>query len=250
MVKLLFLIGESLGREEATKKLGPTLQLFFASFSGVHSNTSSPNKADKSADTDASTTASTEGDATSSPFSLKSRSSATHPQPKMVDFHPLTTSSSVDGLTPQEKQSDPNSEIFKQLCSTFSKSMAHSSYVDFCKLLGQYNLRGCLFDVDLIENLVYSHDEVAQPNSPLTSVFTDSISLESDSGSDIDSLEDSDDDAVVARDAALKVGPVVAVTGLSMDESGFRKSSWFVDLDEEEPEENTGTAGIKEVSTK
>ena len=137
----------------------------------------------------------------------------------------------------------PNSEYYRQLCTTFSKAMAHYSYVAICRLLGQYYLKDCLCNADLVEQLAYSHDEMTQPYSPLTTIFTDAISLDADTTSDSsdeeeeEEEEEEEDEVTVARDAALKVGPIVAVTGLNMEVAGFRKSSWFVTLEEHEIEE-------------
>lgn len=150
---------------------------------------------------------------------------------------------SSTGTGPHASNGDsiPDSEYYRQLCATFSKSMAYIAYIMFCKLLGQIYLQDCLCNADLVEQLAYSHDEVAQPFSPLTKIFTDPISLDTDTASDSSDSEDDEDDEEVevtmARDAALKVGPIVAVTGLNMEESGFRKSSWFVDLEEVDIEE-------------
>ena len=49
----------------------------------------------------------------------------------------------------------------------------------------------------------------------------------------------------MAMEAVLKVGPIAAVTGLNMEEAGFRKSSWFVDLEEGEKEEGVSSKEVR-----
>lgn len=224
MVTLLMLLGERLGREMACDLLGSTLQCFFASFSGVHEQIVTPTKEATKDD------AAAQGSKEALTSSLKK--SVTYPEAKIVEFHPLIAS-----IDDEAKGSGRNvdGEVMKQLCNTFSKAMAHSAYIQFCKLLGQYYLHDCLCNADLIEQIAYSHDEVAQPTSPLASILTDPVGYDSDTNSEASSNDDSDDDDVgMVRDAVLKVGPIAAVTGLGMEESGFRKSSWFVDLEDEE----------------
>ena len=85
------------------------------------------------------------------------------------------------------------------------------------------------------------------PNSPLASILTEAISCDSDTDSN-SSSDESDEDVGIAREAALKVGPIAAVTGLNLEEAGFRKSSWFVDLEEMNEEESASSpVGSKEV---
>ena len=147
------------------------------------------------------------------------------------------------------------SEYYKQLSTTFSRALVHSSYITFCKLLGQYYLQDILVNAELIEQLAYSHDEEARPNSPPATIFTDPVTLDTGAASDSSDESDNDDEkdeegeeSAVARDAVLKVGPVVALTQLNMEDSGFRKSSWFVDLTENTTEEPTSTT--KDVSVR
>lgn len=259
MVKLLLLLGETLGRDMACSKLGPILQCFFSSFSGVHEDErkEKPKRTDRHtiAVVDTAGGAGGAGGDLNPPFLLSSSLKGSvgvvsHPEAKTVEFHPLTGSLEEGGGGDTPSSYVPDSEAYRQLCITFSKAMAHSAYVNFCKLLGQYYLADCLCNAELIEQIAYSHDEVAHPNSPLTSILTESFSCDSDTNSDGGSDEDSDDDDMgVARDAAIKVGPIAAVTGLNMEESGFRKSSWFVDLEEPLGEDSTATttAGKNEV---
>lgn len=144
-----------------------------------------------------------------------------------------------------------DSEYYKQLSTTFSKSLVHSSYITFCKLLGQYYLQDVLLNADLIEELAYSHDEEVRPYTPPSSIFSDPIINDTDITSDSSDESDNEEGEVegeeeevetaAARDAALKVGPVVALTQLNMEEAGFRKSSWFVDLDDNVTEETSPT---------
>lgn len=264
MVTLLELLGESLGREEACQILGPTLQCFFASFSSVHQTVSRTSTT--TGTTSASAAEAGGKEETASPMrtshaqpltsSLKHTTSPLRAR-KSVEFQSLAAEldkkreeeeeeerSSTGTGPPVNTDSIPDSEYYRQLSTTFSKAMVHSSYITFCKLLGQYYLQDCLCNVDLIEQLAYSHDEEAQPYT-LTSIFTDPVSLDPDTTSDSSGSENDDDyddeeiEVTVARDAALKVGPVVAVTGLNMEEAGFRKSSWFVDLEDHENEEAT-----------
>ena len=102
-------------------------------------------------------------------------------------------------------------------------------------------MHNSLTNAELIEAIAYSHDNEAQSHSsPLASILTEHLSGDSDTNSESGSDVDSDSDLGVVRDAALKVGPIVAVTGLNMEEAGFRKSSWFVDLEEEEEGEGQG----------
>ena len=238
MVKLLVMLGETLGRDIACQLLGPTLQCFFASFSGVHQDVIKEKSASKDnsshGETDSSATHQDDvGESLPLTSSLKQSGSTSRPEAKTVEFHPLTEAH--DSTQPGDgANSVLESEAYKQLCTTFSKAMAHSAYVDFCKLLGQYYVHDCLCNAELIEQIAYSHDEMAQPSSPLGSILTESLNCDSDTNSDSNSEDESDEDVGVARDAVLKVGPIVAVTGLNMEESGFRKSSWFVDLEEQE----------------
>lgn len=230
MVKLLMLLGEGLGRELACDHLRPTLQCFFASFSGVHQDVKSSTSR---------TSADTEPGTQPEIPSLKKTGALSHPEAKTVDFHPLTES--LYSQKPSDASSYvPDNEVYRQLCATFSKAMAHSAYVCFCMLLGQYSLHNSLCNAELIEQIAYSHDEVAHPSSPLASILTEPLSCDSDTSSESWSDADSDDDVGIARDAALKVGPIAAVTGLGMEEAGFRKSSWFVDLEGMEKEDVGG----------
>ena len=327
MVKLLALLGDSLGREEACRLLGPTLQCFFASFSGVHQSYSRPsaeaqNYSRPSAEaknysrplavapsynrpsaedqryngpsaealsytrpsaedlsytrpsaedlsytrpsaeammTSTSATVIDEGVKadtlvwTAHTDTLSSSLKHQRERKKSVEFHSHLADdkdkmrkheedeeSSSTGTGPHTNNGDsiPDSEYYRQLCATFSKAMAYSSYITFCRLLGQYYLQDCLCNADLVEQLAYSHDEVAQPASPLASIGLDvDITSDSSGSEEDDDYDDEEVDVTMARDAALKVGPIVAVTGLNMEESGFRKSSWFVELEEQETEE-------------
>ena len=244
MVKLLLLLGENLGRELACEKLGPILQCFFACFSGMHQNEASSGKK---------TTPPRTKDE-SDPVKNSSRQadlgmsfpvgSVSHLEGKTVEVHPLTESRN-EIVTPTPSSYIQDNEVYCQLCATFSKAVAHFSYINFCKLLGQYYLQDSLRNADMIEQIIYSHDEVANPNSPLVSILTDPVDCNSDTNSDSKSEDDSDDDDVgMARDAALMVGPIAAVTGLNLEEAGFRKSSWFVEL---EGEESGSTSTNKQV---
>ena len=110
-----------------------------------------------------------------------------------------------------------------------------------------------LLNADLIEQLAYSHDEEARPDSPPATIFTDPGAVDLDATSDSsdseseeeDDDEDEEEETAVARDAALKVGPVVALTQLNMEEAGFRKSSWFVDLEDNVSEETAGNKDVR-----
>lgn len=249
MVKLLVLLGDTLGRDSACDLLGPTIQCFFASFSGVHQDLVKDKESDghsannhcsnEGDEEEASTGGAHASKEHSSPLtsSMKQPGSSSRPEAKTVEFHPLTESLKE----PQASEgagSVLDSEAYKQLCTTFSKAMAHLAYVDFCKLLGQHYVQKWLCNADLIEQIAYSHDEMSKPSSPLSSILTEPLHADSDTNSDASSDEESDDEVGVVRDAALKVGPIAAVTGLNMEESGFRKSSWFVDLDEKEDTAN------------
>ena len=111
--------------------------------------------------------------------------------------------------------------------------MAHNSYIQFCRLLGQYNLGDKLYNRELIEQIAYGHDEAAQPKSPLPNVLAE-LEPESDPSSESEDDSDGGETSIEKRDAAIKVGPIIAVTGLGKDASGFGRSSWFVSLDERE----------------
>lgn len=235
MVKLLVMLGETLGRDSACELLGPTLQCFFASFSGVHQDVKTASQNGSRGEGEVDTEKADEGQSSPRTSSLKQSGSASRPEAKTVEFHPLTESKDDD----DGGSSVLESEAYKQLCTTFSKAMAHLAYIDFCKLLGQYYVHDWLCNAELIEQIAYSHDEMAQPNSPLSSILTEPLSCDSDTSSDYSSGDESDDEVGIVRDAALKVGPIAAVTGLSMEESGFRKSSWFVDLDVQEDTSTT-----------
>ena len=120
--------------------------------------------------------------------------------------------------------------------------MGHSSYVQFCRLLGQYNLGDKLYNRELIEQIAYAHDETTQPKNPLPNILTEPAT-ESDLSSE--SEDESDGElSFEKRDAAIKVGPIIAVTGLGKEASGFGRSSWFVDLHEKE--ESTRENIVKE----
>ena len=56
----------------------------------------------------------------------------------------------------------------------------------------------------------------------------------SDLSSESDDDSDNEDTSFEKKEAAIKVGPIIAVTGLGKDASGFGRSSWFVDLDDKE----------------
>ncbi len=242
MVNLLELIGNSLGREEACRILGSTLQLFFSTFSGVHAATVTSSKHSPPASTN-----------TQSLTSSMKNPNSTRVSNKTVEFKTseVEEEGSATGTGSIHADNIQDSEYYKQLSTTFSKSLVHSSYITFCKLLGQYYLQDMLLNADLIEQLAYSHDEEVRPYTPPTSIFSDPIINDTDTTSDSSDESDSEEDGVegeeeeaetvAARDAALKVGPVVALTQLNMEEAGFRKSSWFVDLDDNVTEETSPT---------
>jgi len=248
MVGLLELLGNSLGRENACTIMGTTLQLFFSTFSGVHatalSNGTSPAFLSRQTDKPHTLTSSMKN-----PSSTSGRSGH-----KSVEFKSQTEEEgSATGTGKIQPDNLQESEYYKQLSATFSRALVHSSYITFCKLLGQYSLQNILINAELIEQLAYSHDEEARPNSPPVSIFTDPVALDSgttsdssDESDDEDEMEEEGEESAVARDAVLKVGPVVALTQLNMEEAGFRKSSWFVDLTENVSEELNATS--KDVS--
>ena len=155
MVKLLISLGEQLGREQACNLLGSTLQCFFASFSGVHQE---ERRASSSSNVTGAPNGHIEPELASTPVSSSLKhtggGSTSRPEAKTVEFHPLTE--------PVEKEGSNllDSEAYQQLCATFSKPMAHSAYVIFCKLLGQIYLQDCLYNSELIEQLAYTHDKV------------------------------------------------------------------------------------------
>ena len=157
-----------------------------------------------------------------------------------VESHPLKNGEAgVDSeATPLPRSNTliEENEAYRQVCATFSPAMAHAAYVPFCILLGQINLNKNLYNTDLIEHIAYSHDKIAQPNSPLPTVW-DVPATEPEDSSDSDSTSSSDDsfdDSL--RDVAMKLGPVAAAvhskSGLGSDAAGFGRSSWFVGLEE------------------
>ena len=167
----------------------------------------------------------------------------------VVDLHPLTPDVDANnGYHNDPEESLPSlrtlvedNESFRQICATFSSAMAHAAYIPFCILIGQIQLNKNLYNTELIENIAYSHDEVAKPNSLLPSVWeTDQILVpdsESESGSEESNDDEANDD--LKYDVALKFGPVVALhgkSGLGEDSCSFGRSNWFVDLDEGEGE--------------
>ena len=275
MVSLLVQLGEKLEtRELASEVLMPTVKGFFACFSVVHETESklhapfgqSPtryggelrqNGLDR--DENISVTPTIDdpmGTRKGTRQSLKELelTSRSIPPAEMVEQHPLTPQQEDLDVTPKlarhsrelkEEVLLGESETYRQVCATFSRPMAHSSYIQFCRLLGQYNLGDKLYNRELIEQIAYGHDEAAQPKSPLPNVLTEPAP-ESDLSSE--SEDDSDGETLIEkRDAAIKVGPIIAVTGLGKDASGFGRSSWFVDLDEKEESARESTAKEEEV---
>lgn len=286
MVALLVQLGEKLERDSASEVLMPTLQGFFSCFSAVHegsnagsrlhtSSVQSPVRSgtgevrgprengveidEKSIET--STTPTLEnplGTRNGTRESLKELDLMNRgaPTAEMVEEHPLTPQKEDVDVTPKlarhsrelkEEVLLGESETYRQVCATFSKPMAHNSYIQFCRLLGQYNLGAKLYNTELIEQIAYGHDEATQPKSPLPDVLSEP-SVESDLSSE--SEDDSDGETgLELRDAAIKVGPIIAVTGLGKDASGFGRSSWFVDLHEREESVGENITKIDEVRT-
>lgn len=167
-----------------------------------------------------------------------------------VDSHPLSTcgDSEVDSELQRASSILEDTEAYKQQQATFTPAMAHAAYIPFCLLLGQIKLNSVLYNTDLIENIAYGHDRIAQPNSPLPCIWEDSeaeAEASSDSNSDA-STDDQGDDSFSG--AALKLGPVTAIqskSGLGKDAANFGRPSWFVDLGEGEQEE-VGVGGEEE----
>ena len=275
MVSLLIQLGEKLEtRELASEVLMPTVKGFFACFSVVHETGSkmhtpagqSParsgdelrqNGLDR--DENVSVTPTVDdplGTRNKPQRSLKELDLMNRDKPtaEMVEQHPLTPQKEDLDVTPKlarhsrelkEEVLLGESETYRQVCATFSRPMAHNSYIQFCRLLGQYNLGDKLYNRELIEQIAYGHDEAAQPKSPLPNVLTEPAP-ESDLSSESD--DDSDGDmSIEKRDAAIKVGPIIAVTGLGKDASGFGRSSWFVDLNEKEESARENIAKDEEV---
>ena len=284
MVSLLFQLGEKLEtRELASEVLIPTLKGFFACFSVVHDGSKAGSKSqtpamqsparssesagdlrqnglDRDRDENVSVTPTVDdplGTRNGTHESLKELelTSRDVPTAKTVEQHPLTLQKEDLNVTPKlarhsrelkEEVLLGESEPYRQVCATFSKPMAHNSYIQFCRLLGQYNLGAQLYNTELIEQIAYGHDEAAQPKSPLPNVLAEPTP-ESDPSSE--SEDDSDGEtSIEKRDAAIKVGPIIAVTGLGKDASGFGRSSWFVDLDEREEAAGETIAKEEEVN--
>lgn len=275
MVSLLVQLGEKLEtRELASEVLMPTLKGFFACFSVVHETGSKmhtptgQSPAKKSGelrqngldrDVNVSITLTVDdplGTRNSTRQSLKELDLTSRgvPTAEMVEQHPLTPQKEDLDVTPKlarhsrelkEEVLLGESETYRQVCATFSRPMAHSSYIQFCRLLGQYNLGDKLYNRELIEQIAYGHDEAAQPKSPLPNVLAE-VEPESDLSSE--SEDDSDGEmSIEKRDAAIKVGPIIAVTGLGKDASGFGRSSWFVDLNEKVESAREASAKEEEV---
>ena len=220
-----------------------TLQCFFTCFSGVHGPaferaTANGEKA-RGKEEDGSDRATLSADLNES---LTQSARKVVPTATEVESHPLNLRNGGEADPDQEATPLPSSdtlieenEAYRQVCATFSPAMALAAYIPFCRLLGQINLNKNLYNTDLIEHIAYSHDKVAQPNSPLPNVW-DRPDSESESSSDSEdetsSGEDLDDSW---RDVAMKLGPVAAIhgkSGLGSDAAGFGRSSWFVDLEE------------------
>ena len=173
-----------------------------------------------------------------------------------VESHPLSLHGSdsetdeddnrqkAGGTSRQSSTLIEETEVYKQLCTTFSPAMAHAAYIPFCLLLGQIKLNCHLYNTDLIEQIAYGHDKVAQPNSPLPTVLEtldkDDTSDES-SGSEHDDTSDDEDD----RNFAMMT-VVHNKSGLAEDAARFGRSSWFVELEKIEGEEG-GVGKTEEV---
>lgn len=270
MVTLLVQLGEKMEtRESASEVLMPTLKGFFACFSAVHekSNAGSKSQTPASGLSPARSVGSSEvhlqqngfetdkkgGEMFSStltsdnPFGTGTETRATSmnrgiPTPTAVKQHPLTPQKEDLNVTPKlarhsrelkEEVLLGESETYRQICATFSKPMACNSYIEFCRLLGQYNLGAKLYNTELIEQITYDHDEATLSMSPLPNVLSETPP-ESNLSSESDDDSDGGDTFLEKKDAATKVGPIIAITHLGKDASGFGRSSWFVDLDEKE----------------
>ena len=55
-----------------------------------------------------------------------------------VDIHPLTPADTSSQKPPGDKLL--GSESYQQLCATFTRAMAHTAYIPFCRLLGQVRI--------------------------------------------------------------------------------------------------------------
>ena len=153
--------------------------------------------------------------------------------------YPLATAVASHPLDNDSLES--SSEVYRQMCVTFTPAMAHAAYVSFCQLLGQINLNRNLYNTELIEQIHAAYSQSHQ-GGPLTTNTLQTI-LQS-SGSDYESSSDSegsgndsDDDieSDLKREALLRLGPMAAIhegSGLSKDAIGFGEPSWFVDLSE------------------
>ena len=280
MVSLLVQLGEKLEtRELASEVLMPTVKGFFACFSVVHETGSkmhaptgqSPIKSagdglkqnggvdrdeivsvTPTIDDPLGTRNGPHRDRSPKELNLMNRGV---PPAEMVEQHPLTPQKEDLDVTPKlarhsrelkEEVLFGESETYRQVCATFSRPMAHNSYIQFCRLLGQYNLGDKLYNRELIEQIAYGHDEAAQPKSPLPNVLAE-LEPESDPSSESEDDSDGGESSIEKRDAAIKVGPIIAVTGLGKDASGFGRSSWFVALDEREESAKETVAKEEEV---
>lgn len=271
MVQILVQLGERLGRELASQVLISTLQCFFACFSGVHEEVqlelqqrrnskvngvgargskqelklSGSGKFHQSLDLSQTPTnadpPSRVGYSTSIKITSPAEEVQAHPLAESVET--IGNSSNTGDTTPKGSIGTPTdppaaapvNEAYTQVCLTFSPTMAHASYIPFCRLLGQYNLNGQLYNTDLIEHIVYKLDDSERPKSPIPTVFYETSDTETDRSSETeDDDEHSDSESGFDRDAALKVGPIAAITGLSPEATDFGKSSWFVDLDSDD----------------
>ena len=270
MVSLLVQLGKKMEtRESASEVLMPTLKGFFACFSAVHekSNTGSKSQTPASGLSPARSAETNEvhlrqngfemdekgGEmfpstpTSDNPFGIGSETQASLtsrdiPTSTDVEQHPLTLKKEDLDVTPKlarhsrelkEEVLLGENETYRQVCATFSKLMAYTSYVKFCQLLGQYNLGAKLYNTELIEQITYGHDETMLPKSPLPNILSETPP-DSDYSSESDDDSDGGETSFEKKEAAIKVGPIIAVTGLGKDASGFGRSSWFVDLDEKE----------------
>ena len=140
-----------------------------------------------------------------------------------------------------------NPTAVEQVLETFSASLVHETYVHFCKLIGQIQLRKHLQDnIDMIEDLhaSYSQKKIAQGSTDclpslvglMEEKLTDSTSSLSSSGSS--------DGSQSNLDLTYQLGPFQAFrgkNGLGRDSCGFGDPSWFVEVERNETDSSSGT---------
>lgn len=122
----------------------------------------------------------------------------------------------------------PNLEAIEEVLKTFSPSVVHKAYVDFCKLIGQISLTNHLRNIDIIEELHATYSKQGQVNPEDLSVTLLGLSTRlgssgggerggggegEDSSSDDSDSCSSDTSCESNLDISYQLGPSVALQG-------------------------------------